>query len=133
MNNSLVAIILSNDGKNRFVRNVKEDGFRFDGEDFQCREIASNWIGFYDWLRTDASEIIGLRLTIDDPDIFTPMTYQLLQNASHAKAGSVIYLFFGQELKFCASLSDDSDFGGNFICEGSRGSVGITFNEPSMR
>ena len=90
-----------------------------------------DWLGFYDWLRTTAGEVIGVQLWVDEP-----RAIGLLQAASSyvgveaSKDCLPFRVFFKAERQFDEQASCDQDFGSNLLLRGNSGLV-LTFNAPS--
>lgn len=90
-----------------------------------------DWLGFYDWLRTKAGEVIGVRLWVDDVNA----QIRALHPCAGVVAGETCFpllIYFGEERAFEEQLSDDQDFGSNRLLVGP-GKFALTFNAPSKR
>jgi len=86
-------------------------------------------VGFFDWLRTDAKEVIGVRLTILDdgldylvPEFARPNYVQELPKAIGVE------IFFTERRDYCFNYSDDQDFMDNWIYHSDDGLLAISFN-----
>jgi hypothetical protein len=92
----------------------------------------TNWLGFYDWLRTSDGEIIGLRIKLDDAH--NRNYSNLIQSffSGCTSINDVNYIFFKDSKDFDENLSDDADFCDLAIYR-SLGTLGIAFNKPALR
>ncbi|NKI97733.1 hypothetical protein [Rhizobacter sp. SG703] len=106
-------------------------GFDFEGEFFALQSCGSpSWFGFYDWLRTSQYEIVGVRIKADSPEL-PAMLSKFIGNGVDV-AGRVITIRTSKAGVVDESLSDDADFGGNYIFIGENGSIGIAFFSPDF-
>lgn len=94
----------------------------------------TDWLGFYDWLRSDTEEVIGLRLFLDHT---ADLDLSALRNLNgveiEERAGRKIReltIFLTSSREFNESKSDDGAFGFNHLFRGDRGSIAITFRAP---
>ena len=106
----------------------------FGGERFRekkCRD----WLGYYNWLRNDSGEYIGLRLHLDDPaDI--DLTHLKTVTGVDLDLPAVgtrrdITIFFGDQQCFREPISGHKGFTGNRLFIGNKGSVALTFHPPN--
>jgi hypothetical protein len=102
-----------------------------DNELFKTKNPAPDWLfNFYDWLRTIDNKIIGISLhsgiTGIDHNIINFLISLDTKNSLDR-----INIYFNENKTFNASISDDSDFGGNIIYYGDKGSIALTFNPPN--
>lgn len=85
------------------------------------------WLGFYDWLRSESDELVGVRLWLDDPmSSLQPLRECMGVNF---RASSELLVFFGTSQAYDASRSDDQDFGGNWLFESEEG-YALCFHAP---
>lgn len=89
----------------------------------------SNWLGFYDWLRTKSGDVIGLRIKIDDISKRLESKLIKLFFSSSDIEGNINYIYFGDCKDFVEDSSGDADFC-DFSIYYSSQSIGITFNRP---
>jgi hypothetical protein len=93
-----------------------------------------DWLGFYDWLRTEIGELVGLRLFLDDPadlnlELFRNLTGVTLDVQAGAKLRNLTVLFT-EDVGFHEPHSVNGNFGDNRLFIGDRGSVALTFCAP---
>ena len=111
----------------RFLADLPESEIELDGERFQDTGLG-DWIGFYDWLRPQAGEVIGVRLWPDIANDHLAGVRRCVGTESHHD-GRELSIFFGQDRAFHPALSGDQDFGGNRLFVGNARYV-MTFNAP---
>ena len=127
-----VAVLISQNLHVRLVEFSESERLSAGKELFPMPDSEPRWLGFYDWLRTENGEVIGVHLQPDDGEIEKEiLSFLLPLNGGNSERS--IYIFFGKERKFDQALSDDADFGGNFILRGTKGTLAITFNTPTPR
>jgi hypothetical protein len=102
------------------------------GDTLEKTAFDTNWLGFYDWLRTNEGEIIGLRIKLDDPKNrnYSNLIETFFSGCTFISG--VNYIFFKDTRAFDENLSDDADFC-NFSIYCSSKIIGITFNKPVLR
>jgi len=95
-----------------------------------------DWTGFYDFLRTQEGDIIGIRYAplVDDPSLLGDVG-----NKSYARVlpNAAFELFFSGERSFVPEMSTDQDFGDNMVLRSTLGEYALTFGlddlEPRER
>jgi hypothetical protein len=105
--------------------------FDFESQLFRAIEGDHSWLGFYDWLRLNSGEVIGVRLRIDDEKIIElvqPFVSEYLNLENNI--ASMRFTLNGDPTQ---EISDDADFGGNEIYKGDNGGLAIMFFEPTFR
>lgn len=105
------------------------DYFESGGESFIRAAEYGDWLGFYDWLRTNSGIIVGVRVRIDQPKVVH--IFQRYRSAEVTIEEDVISIRTSTDGAVCDTQSDDADFGGNAIFIGSQGSMAIAFFFPS--
>lgn len=86
----------------------------------------TDFTGFYDWLRSGAEEIIGVRYwPFDDYDF----VYDVAKVLPYAKVeqGRFVEIFFTDRRDFKPELSGDQDFGHNQILTSEDDEYALTF------
>ena len=104
------------------------DSFESAKEVFSRSSEHGDWLGFYDWLRTDAGVIVGVRIRLDDQRM--TRLFESYKCPSVAIDGDVVTIRTSSEGIVCEALSDDADFGGNAIFIGNAGALAIAFFCP---
>ncbi len=86
-------------------------------------------VGFFDWLRIDEEQVIGVRLTIFDdeldylvPELARPNYVQQLPDSFGVE------IFFTKERQYNPDFSNDQDFMDNWIYRSDDGLLAISFN-----
>ena len=108
--------------------------FEYQDEHFlnkQCIDM----FGFYDWLRTNTREIIGLRLAfVGRPSDIKIKNLGKLRGVNvlnrQNRGSEMLIIFFSEREDYSEEASDDQDFGGHRLYHGTNGSLGITFCSP---
>jgi len=91
---------------------------------------AGDWLGFYDWLRSSAGEVIGVRQYVDDQSTF-PLARDFKGVEKDVKQG-VVRIFFGQSREFDEVASCDQDFGDNrLLAAGDE--IALTFSARNLK
>lgn len=86
-------------------------------------------VGFFDWLRTDENEVIGVRLTILDEELDYLVPELARPDYVEELPRSVgIEIFFSEERNYNDRNSDDQDFMDNWIYRSDDGTYAISFN-----
>ena len=91
---------------------------------------AGNWLGFYDWLRNSAGEVIGVRQYVDDQSTF-PLARDFKGVEKDVKRG-VVLIFFGQSREFDEVASCDQDFGDNRLLSAGD-EIALTFSAHNLK
>lgn len=107
------------------------ESFTFGGERFVTENQEFEWYGFYDWLRVETGEIVGVRITFDDGVEIDPKAMELLRAGALSTYDQRIFMYVDKDKEICEELSDDADFGGNALYVGDKGSFALTFNQPA--
>lgn len=128
-----VVVIIRRDGRTRLWDIQPVPHLTVDGEAFVLSSPCQYWLGFYDWLRVESGEIMGVRLQLDDPASIASDRLDHLCSLDARSSSNELDLLFGQQREFDLALSDDGDFGGNAVYSGEFGSVAIAFNSPAKR
>jgi hypothetical protein len=105
-----------------------KSSFIEDGELFERSAKSSDWLGFYDWLRTTDGKLVGVRLSFDQT--FHENLFQRYVSDSVIFSGDVVCLQWIDSAEVDEDLSDDADFGGNSVFFGNAGSLAIGFFAP---
>ena len=123
-----VAVILSARQGPRLVQISAADAIaatvRLAGVDY-VDSGAGDWLGFYDWLRDRASQVIGVQQWID-----TISTYPFSKEFAGLEAdqrNARVRIFFGPCREVDENLSCDQDFGSNRLLI-AEDSIALTFN-----
>jgi hypothetical protein len=96
------------------------------GEDQFHSPAASEWIGFYDWLRTADDELIGVRQWIDEE--FSQVCEGLVRfDSVYMPTSNYAEIYFDSRRAFDAENSDSQSFGGNRIYVSQRSNYMLTF------
>lgn len=86
---------------------------------------ASGFVGFFDWLRSDANSIVGIRISF-----FSNLPYnEILKKYSYVTASNndlCMEILFSNN-KYIPELSGDQDFGNNYVYNSSLGNYLFTF------
>lgn len=105
--------------------------FNFENQNFRALEGDHSWLGFYDWLRLNSGDVIGVRLRIDDEKIVKVVHPFASEYLTMEK--NVALIRFSLNGVSTPEISDDADFGGNEIYKGDNGELAIMFFEPTLR
>jgi hypothetical protein len=135
-NLNVITVIVHNEGRGEITSSTNSDpleDFFFAGEQFHTSQSELEWIGFYDWLRGGNGDVIGVRLSVDEPSKIDNAVWKRMISASPENSKNLVTIFFERDVHYDPLLSDDADFGGNAIFEGNLGSIAITFNAPPRR
>jgi hypothetical protein len=93
-------------------------------------EVAtSDWLGFYDWLRSPDGRIIGVRQYFDEPGVF-PWERVFLGVEGTGVPKNELLVYFGSERNFEPARSCDQSFGNNRLLMAGERAL-ITFRGPS--
>ncbi|MCE4556273.1 hypothetical protein [Pelomonas cellulosilytica] len=125
---SVVVVVISPDQRPQLVELSEEDQVAttllLGGVAFTDTGTG-DWQGFYDWLRNQEGQVLGVRQWVDDPN-----SLLLTGSFSGAEADSkhgVLMIYFGDERKFDEASSGDQCFGNNRLLRaGSK--VAVTFS-----
>ncbi len=122
-------IIVLDELKPAFVLSPDEtDIFYLGGREFKDTGIRTI-VGFYDWLRTDEKEVIGVRLTIFDEELDYLVPELARPNYVQEIIDSVgVEIFFTDERQYNPDYSDDQDFMDNRIYQSADGGLAISFD-----
>jgi hypothetical protein len=86
------------------------------------------WLGFYDWLRSESGELLGVRLWLDELCAsLEPLTRCM--NVT-IETPLLLSVFFGSDRRFDPKASNDQDFGGNRLFAGPHG-YALAFFAPA--
>lgn len=130
----IVGVMLSlSSAPNLLVREIFPDQMIVCGETFN-RVPGEEMLGFYDWIRDNDKEIIGVRLVLSDPGFLDLGQFSKLKNVCVNQVGSSpephLQIFFDASRNPCEEYSDDCDFGGNYLYVGDGGTIILTFCAP---
>lgn len=107
------------------------DSFELAAEVFSRLAEFGDWLGFYDWLRTERGTVVGVRMRPDDQEVMR--LFEAYRCSSVVIEDGVVTIRTSNEGAICEALSDDADFGGNAVFRGSTGSLAIAFFWPRDR
>lgn len=113
------------------VRDAAVDSFESATEVFSRLPEFGDWLGFYDWLRTEHGAVVGVRIRPDCQEVMR--LFESYRCPSVVIEGGVVTIRTSNEGIVCEALSDDADFGGNAVFLGSAGSLAIAFFCPRDR
>jgi hypothetical protein len=125
-----LAVVLSARGVPRLVQISAAENIapvvRLAGED-HADSGAGDWLGFYDWLRDSAGEVIGVQQWIDEAASY-PFS-KCFVGVQPDLDSLCVRIFFGQSREVDGALSCDQDFGSNRLLVADD-SIALTFNAP---
>ena len=110
------------------AREPAGDFFEWGNETFRRSSDFSDWLGFYDWLRTAQGVVVGVRMRPDTQE--ATRLFERYSCAAVIIEDGVMTIRTSTEGTVAEELSDDADFGGNAIFFGSAGSLAIAFFCP---
>jgi hypothetical protein len=102
--------------------------FEAGGEAFHRSSDFGDWLGFYDWLRTQRGLLVGVRLRPDSPEILRLVEPFMGPFVVIGDDGVTIRTSVDDVI--AEAKSDDADFGGNSVFLGNEGSLAIKFFCP---
>lgn len=107
---------------------LPENTFAFENKRFVDTGI-DTFVGFYDWLRTEQKNVIGVRIDFFS-DEFESLKSELLKLSyvSHSDESEAIDIFFLRNNKIDLDKSDDQDFLDNKIYKSYDGTYAISFD-----
>jgi hypothetical protein len=129
MKRTVVVILSQGRPPTTFVADAVPEGFERDGETFRWSPDFGDWLGFYDWLRTERGLIVGVRLRPDTPGLmklFEPYICPAILIEDGA-----VKIRTTADGAVVEARSDDADFGGNRLFMGNAGSLAVSFFCPS--
>jgi hypothetical protein len=102
--------------------------FFVNGELFS-QKSSNDFNGFYDWLRDETEEIIGIRYDLFEDFAFL-RNYISTLDYVNMQDNLALQITFAGKLKFCEQMSDDKLFTDDYIYLSDLGNYGITFSLP---
>ena len=107
------------------------EGFRVEHREYRIVELGE-WHGFYDWLRADREEIIGIRYWpfADDPvgTAGMPDRSYIMKDPKNR----FLDIFFGLQRSFQEEISEDRDFGPHAAFHTLSGGFALAFDASML-
>jgi hypothetical protein len=122
-------VVINRDGSVEPIFHDENRKFFGNGKQkFRAVDGNYSWLGFYDWLRSKAGLVLGVRLKFDEDenvDLIRPFVGRQL--SLDKKTVLVRFVLDGEPVD---EISGDADFSGNEIFFGDQGSLAIAFYAP---
>lgn len=132
MPDKLIAILLDDTRRSLSICEIGPDWcfFRIEGEFFERTGELPHWVGFYDWLRNQKNQVVGLTIRCDEREHSDWFRREFGDRASVVDGNVRILISDLDALSECMGYEE---FGGNAAFRGEKGTLAVSFFHPSIQ